>query len=114
VPVGNVADAEVNGLDHCRSSATMPLYRLTPVNPNDPNWRTSIHRDVAVIRAPSEEHARSLASKAFDTTLAPSSPGGKIARPLWHHSYAVRAEVMQDQHYASEGPAGILEPRGYT
>ena len=62
----------------------MPLYRLTPVNPNDPNWRTSIHRDVAVIRAGSEEQARSLASKAFDTTLAPSSPGGKIATPLWH------------------------------
>ena len=93
----------------------MPLYRLTPVNPNDPNWRTSIHRDVAVIRAGSEEHARSLASKAFDTTLAPSSPGGKIATPLWHHSYAVRAEVMQDhQRYGSEGPAGILEPWGYT
>ena len=67
-----------------------------------------------LIRAGSEEHARSLASKVFDTTLAPSSPGGKIATPLWHHSYAVRAEVMQDQRYASEGPAGILEPRGYT
>ena len=56
----------------------MPLYRLTPINPHDPNWRTSIHRDVAVIRAGSEEQARSLASKAFDTTLAPSSPGGKM------------------------------------
>ena len=92
----------------------MQLYRLTPINPHDPNWRASIHRDVAVMRAGSEEQARSLASKAFDTTLAPSSPGGKIATPLWHHSYAVRAEVMQDQRYASEGPAGILEPWGYT
>ena len=92
----------------------MPLYRLTPINPHDPNWRTSIHRDVAVIRAGSEEHARSLASKAFDTTLAPSAPGGKIATPLWRQAHAVRAEVMQDQRYASEGPAGILEPWGYT
>ena len=64
----------------------MPLYRLTPINPHDPNWRTSIHRDVAVIRAGSEEQARSLASMAFDTTLAPSSPGGKIATPLWHQA----------------------------
>jgi hypothetical protein len=54
-----------------------------------------------------------LASKAFDTTLAPSSPGGKIATPLWHHSYAVRAEEIQDQRYGSDGPAGILEPWGY-
>ena len=33
----------------------MPVYRLTPIDPNDPNWRTSIHRDVAVVRAGSEE-----------------------------------------------------------
>jgi hypothetical protein len=112
--LGNVADAKLSALDHCRSSATMPLYRLTPINLLDPNWRTSIHRDVTVIRAGSEEQARSLASKAFDTTLAPSSPGGKIATPLWHQAHAVRAEVMQDQRYASEGPAGILEPWGYT
>jgi hypothetical protein len=112
--MGNVADTAVNRLDHYRSSATMSLYRLTPINPYDPNWRTSIHRDVAVIRAGSEEQARSLASKAFDTTLAPSSPGGKIATPLWHHSYAVRAEEIQDQRYGSDGPAGILEPWGYT
>ena len=92
----------------------MPVYRLTPVNLNDPNWRASIHRAVAVIRAGSEEQARSLASKAFNTTLAPSSPGGKIATPLWQHSYAVRAEVVQDQRYGSEGPAGILEPWGYS
>ena len=112
--MGNVADAAVNRLDFFRISATMPLYRLTPINPHDPDWRTSIHRDVAVVRAGSAEQARSLASKAFDTTLAPSAPGGKIATPLWQHSYAVRAEVMHDQRYASEGPAGILEPWGYT
>ncbi len=91
----------------------MPVYRLTPIDPNDPNWRTSIHRDVAVVRAGSEEQARSLASEAFDTTLAPSSPGGKIATPLWRHPQAVRAEVIQDRRYEAEGPAVILEPWGY-
>jgi hypothetical protein len=91
----------------------MPVYRLTPTNPNDPNWRTSIHRDAAVVRAGSEEQARSLASEAFDTTLAPSSPGGKIATPLWRHPHAVRAEVIQDRRYEAEGPAVILEPWGY-
>ena len=110
---GKVAHAEMNGLDCCRSGATMPVYRLTPIDPNDPNWRTSIHRDVAVVRAGSEEEARSLASEAFDTTLAPSSPGGKIATPLWRHPQAVRAEVIQDRRYEAEGPAVILEPWGY-
>jgi hypothetical protein len=92
----------------------MPLYRVTPVNPHDPNWRASVHREAAVIRADSEEGARSLASEAFDTTLAPSFPGGKVATPLWHRPDAVRAEVVQDRRYGSEGRAGILEPRGYT
>ena len=92
----------------------MPVYRLTPIDPNDANWRTSLHRAVAVVRASSEERARSLAAKAFDTTLAPSAPGGKIAAPLWRHASAVRAEVIEDQRYGSEGPAGILEPWGYS
>ena len=92
----------------------MLLYRLTPTNLNDPNWRTSTHRDVAVVRADSEEQARSLISKAFNTTLAASSPGGKIATPRWQHPHAVRAEVVQDQRYRSEGRAGILEPWGYN
>ena len=91
----------------------MPVYRLTPINSNDPNWRASLHRAGAVVRASSEEQARSLASKAFGTTLAPSSPGGKIATPPWPHPHAVRAEVVQDQRYRSEGPASILEPWGY-
>jgi hypothetical protein len=54
-----------------------------------------------------------LASEAFDTTLAPSSPGGKVATPLWRHPQAVRAEVIQDRRYEAEGPAVILEPWGY-
>ena len=66
------------------------------------------------MRASSEEQARSLASKAFGTTLAPSSPGGKIATPPLPHSHAVRTEVVQDQRYRSDGPARILEPWGYT
>src|SRR4051812_104686 len=98
----------MNGLDPCRSRATMPLYRLTPISPNDPNWQTSIHRQVAVIRADSEEQARSLASQAFNTTLAPSSPGRKMATPRWHRSDAVRAEIIQDPRYGSEGRPAFL------
>ena len=91
----------------------MPVYCLTPTNPNDANWRASTHRDVALVRAASEEQARALAAEAFDTTLARSWPGQKAATPLWRHSYAVRAEMVQDQRYRPEGPAGILEPWGY-
>ncbi len=90
----------------------MPVYRLTPTDPSDPNWRASTHRDAVVARAGSEEQARSLAAEAFDTTLAASSPRGKVATPLWRHPRAVRAEVIRDERYRPDGPAGILEPWG--
>jgi hypothetical protein len=53
------------------------------------------------------------AAQGLGEPLAPSSPGGKIATPLWQHPRAVRAEVIQDRRYGSEGPAVILEPWGY-
>jgi hypothetical protein len=37
-----------------------------------------------------------------------------MATPLWGHPYAVRVEIVQDQRYRSGGPAGILEPWGYS
>ena len=40
----------------------MPVYRLVPIDPRDPNWRASTHRGVAVVRAGSEEQARSSAA----------------------------------------------------
>jgi hypothetical protein len=105
---------EMQKLGHSQDKSFRQLYRLTPINRLDRNWRTSVYRGAAVIRADSEDLARSLASKAFDTTLAPSFPGGKVATPLWHRPDAVRAEVVQDRRYGSEGRAGILEPWGYS
>jgi hypothetical protein len=111
---GAAARAGAHGMDHGRSTEAMSLYRLTPINLNDPNWRASTHRGVAVVRAGSEGQARALAAGAFATTLAPSSPGGRIAAPPWPHAHAVRAEVVRDPRYGSEGAAGILEPWGHT
>lgn len=91
----------------------MPIYRLTPTNLSDPNWRASTYRDVIVVRAKSEDQARSLAAGAFDTTLVPSSPHRSVATPLWRLPHAVRVEVIEDLRYRTEGPNGILEPWGY-
>jgi hypothetical protein len=91
----------------------MDIYCLSPINPMDPDWRASTHREAVMVRAGSEQQARSLANDAFATTLARPSPGARMATPLWGHPYAVRVEIVQDQRYRSGGPAGILEPWGY-
>ena len=105
---------EMQKLGHSQGKSFRQLYRLTPINRLDRNWRTSVYRGAAVIRADSEDLARSLASKAFDTTLVPSSPGGTIATQLWQRPDAVQAELVHDQRYRSDGAAGILEPWGYV
>jgi hypothetical protein len=91
----------------------MPVHRLVPIDPKDPDWRASTHRDVAVVRAGSEEQARSPVAEAFDATPAKPWPGAKVATPLRRRSRGVRAGVIRDQLYRSEGPAGILEPWGH-
>ena len=92
----------------------MHLYRLTPINSRDRSWQGSVHRQTAIIRAGSEDDARTLALKAFHTPLLPSAPGRAVDVAPWREAEAVRVEVIQDQRYSAKGPAGILEPWGYS
>jgi hypothetical protein len=101
-------------LDRTAIEPTTRIYRLTPINPRDPNWRGSVHRNAAVVRAGSEDLARSLAAKAFNSTLIPSAPGRVIPSALWQRSDAVRAEIIEDRRYRPDGTVGILEPWGFS
>ena len=72
----NVADAEASRLAYCRVARRCPALSPDP-GVNDRNWRTSIHRDVAVIRAGSEEQARSLASRRSIPRWRRRRPAGR-------------------------------------
>ena len=89
------------------------IYRLTPIDLRNPNWRGSVHRDVAVVRAGSEDLARALAARAFDCTLLPSAPGKVAPITLWQRPDTVRAEVVEDHRYRAVGAVGVLEPWGF-
>lgn len=43
----------------------MPIYELTPVNIDDPNWQHSSHREICRVHAQSEEYAREYAGNEF-------------------------------------------------
>ena len=108
-------------LDRTAIEPTTRIYRLTPINPRDPNWRGSVHRNAAVVRAGSEDLARSLAAKAFNSTLIPSAPGRvtplrpvaavkRRARPRSSKIYAI--DPMARSAFSSHGassrhPAGL-------
>jgi hypothetical protein len=87
----------------------MPIWRLTPIDAEDPNWESSSHRGLVVVRAPNEGSAREVAEKAFGVpTRFPPGKGMRV--PPWMRSELVRAEIIDSPIYPAEGPTEVLEP----
>jgi hypothetical protein len=87
----------------------MPVWRLVPIDLTDPAWEGSSRRGLAVVRAKTEERARSVAEEAFGVkTRFP--PRGGLHVPSWTHSTLVRAEIIDDARYSPEGAETVLEP----
>lgn len=89
--------------------STMPVWVLTPLDLDDPNWAVSSHRGPAVVRAPNEEKARAVAAEAFDLKIA-FRPGQGLRFPPWTRPALVRAERVHDPRFEEEGPPEVLEP----
>lgn len=92
----------------------MPIWELTPIDSNHPNWRASMHTKPAVIRAPSEERAREIAAQAF-REAAEREPGeiGPIPTPPWGDEGLVRCRRLEESVYSEDGPEAILKPAEY-
>jgi hypothetical protein len=87
----------------------MPIWKLTPIDLDDPNWESSSHRGLVVIRARSEVSAREAAEEAFGVpTRFPPGKGMRV--PPWMRSELVRAEIIDSPIYPAEGPTEVLEP----
>lgn len=87
----------------------MPIWKLTPIDPTNPNWRASTHGGETIIRAATEEKARARAKSAFSIG-AERPPGGSIPFPPWEHSDLVRCERLDGSEYSEDGPEEILVP----
>jgi hypothetical protein len=87
----------------------MPLWKLQPLDPGDPNWEASSHRGLVIVRAPDEEAARDEAQRAFGVKTR-FSPRAGIKVPPWTRPSLVAAERVRDERYEEDGPTEILEP----
>jgi hypothetical protein len=87
----------------------MPIWRLIPTDPTDPNWIGSSHRGPVVVRARDEATARDVAASAFDVSVR-FTPGAGVKVPPWRRPQCVRAEIIEDSIYPAEGPAEVLDP----
>ncbi|HEX9648541.1 MAG TPA: hypothetical protein VGB88_13635 [Alphaproteobacteria bacterium] len=87
----------------------MYLWRLSPIDPADPNWEASSYRGVAVVRARDEAGARKAAETAFGVkTRFP--PGHGVTAPPWLRPASVKAEIIEDSRYQSDGPTEVVFP----
>lgn len=87
----------------------MPLWKLTPIDPLDPNWEASDYRGRVIVRARDEEMARDVAQQAFGIkTRFP--PGAGVKAPPWKRPDLVTVELIEDERYDPEGPAEVLDP----
>jgi hypothetical protein len=87
----------------------MAVWRLVPIDLNDPNWEASSHRGNVVVRARNEREARALAARAFDVKTG-FRPGEGVRFPPWTRAGLAMAERVDDPRFEPEGPPEILEP----
>jgi hypothetical protein len=87
----------------------MLIWRLTPIDLEDPNWEASSHRGLIIVRAPNEASARKAAEEAFGVqTRFPAGKGMRV--PPWTRSELVHAEIIDSPIYSAEGTTEVLEP----
>ena len=87
----------------------MPIWKLTPIDPNDPNWAASTHRDEVIVRAANEEKARARAKLAF-SIASERTLGQTVRHPPWAHSDLVRCERLEGSECSEDGLEAILIP----
>jgi len=87
----------------------MLIWRLTPIDLEDPNWEASSHRGLIIVRAPNEASARKAAEEAFGVqTRFPAGKGMRV--PPWTRSELVHAEIIDSPIYSAGGTTEVLEP----
>jgi hypothetical protein len=86
------------------------IWKLTPVDPSDPNWLHSSYCGIVIVRATNERVARKTAAKAFDIAGRFPLRAG-VRAPPWLRPALVRAERIESPLYTAKGSPEVLEPK---
>jgi len=89
--------------------ADMPIWKLSPINLDDPNWEASIFKSEVIVRADKEEAARRRCSMAFGIATV-RKPREKVKVIPWGQPDLVRCARLANSEYSEEGPEAILVP----
>ncbi len=100
----------------------MPIYELTAYDPDNINWRTSMVKDRAVIRAEDEMDARLFAANTFRIAAIPyflrqgraRAAGEPVSVPPWTDPTLVACREIEDSDWEADGPSAVLAPEGFA
>jgi hypothetical protein len=83
------------------------IYRLTPIDPQRPEWQFSRWGGVVFVRARSASQAGRLATLEIEGwSSLPVTP----FIPRWLSGHFSFLEVDEDSVFSCEGPEGVLSP----
>jgi hypothetical protein len=96
----------------------MKIFKLTPSELNENDWRSSTWKADVVVRAPSEKAARWAASLAFNIAT-PRLPGVPVSINPWRQEKLVRVKILSrtevdEAGWFVEGPVEILDPPNHS
>ena len=88
----------------------MPLWRLRPLDPDNPNWEASTFKEAVIVRASDSRIARLLAARAFG--IATEHRLGEAVKIVpWDYSGLVSCEqVDATEAYPEDGAQGVVYP----
>ena len=86
----------------------MPIFKLTPISSNEMAWRTSTYRQIVIVRADTEAHARGMVRQSTQVAVW-REPEQEWPISPWERESIVSCEEITDEAYPEEGDMGILD-----
>ena len=87
----------------------MPIWELQPIDLENHNWGASSFKGRIVIRAPSEERARQIATLSFHVSTPYLSVQDTAICP-WEYPDLTNCHCAVRENYPEDGPDELLVP----
>ena len=88
----------------------MPLWKLEPINLENPNWGSSAHKSDVIVRAEDLGKARDLAASAYGFAIQARPDETAIISPWQNPGLVKTSQVQASDDYAEDGDPEIVFP----
>jgi hypothetical protein len=90
----------------------MKIWKLTPIELDDPHWKRSTHKETVVVRANDQDDARTVCNIAFGIAMTRQRGQTGLSNP-WMQTSLARCEEMKSGDWDGRGLTEVLSPELY-